>query len=141
MPKNSFNVTVSHWSTHWWSKVDVIGYKVVCDVRNTSDFKPHFWDCLWFTVVFWRKYLWICSRFVLKNKKRILKELKTPHRHINKIINLISPREIITESMTQLYIKKLFARVGWHGQNKFVIKVPFCKISSGFSLIFLNDYW
>jgi len=28
--------------------VDLI-YKVVCDVRNTSDFKPCLWDCLWFT--------------------------------------------------------------------------------------------
>jgi len=26
--------------------VDVIGYKVVCDVRNTSNFKTCFWDCI-----------------------------------------------------------------------------------------------
>jgi len=29
----------------------VIGYKVVCDIRNTRDFKPCLWDCLWFTAV------------------------------------------------------------------------------------------
>jgi len=39
-------------STGWRSHVDLIDYKVVCDVRNTSDFKPCFWNCLWFTIQF-----------------------------------------------------------------------------------------
>jgi len=43
---------ICKWSppplTHTSSPVDVIGHKV-CEVRNTSYFKPRFCDCLWFS--------------------------------------------------------------------------------------------
>jgi len=39
--------------------LDLIGYKVVCDVRNTSDFAP----CLWFAAVLSRKYSAIPSTY------------------------------------------------------------------------------
>jgi len=48
------NVTQSDWLQGSLShqKHQLIGYnKVVCDVRNTINFKPCVWDCLWFTAV------------------------------------------------------------------------------------------
>jgi len=53
------NMQMSHASTpgqrytRWRSHVDLIGSKVVCDVRNTRDFKQ---QNLWFTAVLRRKY-------------------------------------------------------------------------------------
>jgi len=41
--------------------VDGNGYKVVCDIRNTSDF----WVCLWFTAVLRRKQSVMVLKFVL----------------------------------------------------------------------------
>jgi len=44
------NMQISPASTHSQHPreplADMIVYKVVCDIRNTSDFKPQFWDCL-----------------------------------------------------------------------------------------------
>jgi len=46
----------------------LIGYKVVCDVRNTNDFKL----CFWFTAGLRRKYSAMLSTwFVLKHIKHI----------------------------------------------------------------------
>jgi len=44
------SLTAAQRSNRCRSHVDLIGYKVVCDcdVRITSDFKPCFWDCVWF---------------------------------------------------------------------------------------------
>jgi len=50
-------------STGCRSPVDLIGSKVVCDVRNTSDFKVCFWDCLWCTAVLKRKYSAMLSTY------------------------------------------------------------------------------
>jgi len=50
------SLTPAQRSTGCQSHVDLIGYKVVCDVRNTSDFKPWFWDRLWLTSVLKRQY-------------------------------------------------------------------------------------
>jgi len=54
------NVQITSASTHSHQLIDdhtLIGYKVVCDVRNTSDFKACFWDSLWFTAVLKEKIL------------------------------------------------------------------------------------
>jgi len=49
--RGSINMQTIPASTHSRQLRDLIGYKSVCDVRNTSDFKTLFWDCLWFTTV------------------------------------------------------------------------------------------
>jgi len=43
-------------STHSHQLWDPLIDAIDCDVRNTNDFKSRFWDCLWFTAVFKRKY-------------------------------------------------------------------------------------
>jgi len=75
------NMIISPASTHSYKLrdplVDVIGYNVVWDVRNTNDFKPCFWEfvcCFENLSLFYCSFkekihsnvidLWICTWFV-----------------------------------------------------------------------------